>query len=241
MSGQNDVELGFEEKLREYSKSSGSFLPARAEAGLALGTMTAFAVCTTESEAATLITISGEPITPGTPNNVLLDFDINGLGNDIEFAASDLATYPFVKAGARNNIQVAGRQVGAYFYASRLESNATVGLGNNFLPAGPAIDKNLAISYPASAITGGDWFGGATGFIGIRIPNDGPEGDFNYGWIEVVVNADSISGEVIRYGIESEVDQPAIAGVGVPETNSLACLAIGAAGLLGWRQRRKTA
>jgi len=241
MNCHTDEKSGFEVRLQEYSKSSGSFLPARADAGLALGTVAAFAVCTTESEAVTLITLVGEPITPGTPNNVLLDFDINGLANDIEFAASDLASYPFVKAGARNGIEIAGRANGAYFYASRLATNATIDFGNNFLPADPAANKNLAISYPASALTAGDWFGGETGFIGIRIPNAGPEGDFNYGWIEVLVNPDSFSGEVIRYGIESEVDEPAIAGVGIPETSSLACLAMGAAGLLGWRQRRKSA
>jgi hypothetical protein len=126
--------------------------------------------------------------------------------------------------------------VGGYLYASRLQSSDGIGPGNNCLPAGNSV--YLAFSYPASALTGGDWFGGESGFVGFRVPNGG---DFNYGWIEVDLNADNVSGVVIRYGIEQELNTIASAGVGVPETNSLACLALGAAGLLGWRQRRKTA
>ena len=83
----------------------------------------------------------------------------------------------------------------------------------------------------------GDFAGGETGFIGIQVVTGT---DVNYGWIEVSVNADNSSGEIIRYAIETEVNT-AIAAGAIPEPNSLACLAVGAAGLLGWRKRRKEA
>ena len=57
--------------------------------------------------------------------------------------------------------------------------------------------------------------------------------------VQVTVNGDNTSGTVIRYGLETDVNTPAV--IGVPEANSLACLAMGAAGLVGWRQRRKSA
>ena len=100
---------------------------------------------------------------------------------------------------------------------------------------GPAVDKLMAFTYSGTA-AGGDWLGGNTGFIGFSVPEGG---DVRYGWVEVTVNADNTSGTVIRYGLETDVNTPAV--IGVPEANSLACLAMGAAGLVGWRQRRKSA
>lgn len=225
----------FEESLEQYSRSIRTG-PSRREVGVTLSSVAALAVCTTESEAVTLITPVGELITSGAPNNVLLDFEGTGIGVDFEFTADNDPAYPFVRAGGRGGIEIAGRSTVGYFYASRLASNADIGAGNLFV-GGSTVNKLLAFSYPASALTGGDWFGAETGFIGIRIPN---EADFNYGWIEVEINPDNVSGTVIRYGIEQDVNVPAQAGVGVPETNSLACLALGAAGLLGWRQRRQS-
>jgi len=61
---------------------------------------------------------------------------------------------------------------------------------------------------------------------------------FHWAWAELNVTSD-YDVEVVAFGYETEPDTPIQAGV--PEPNSLASLALGAAALLPARRRKRTA
>lgn len=101
--GEDRLIVQFKETLEAYTRSSkGGF--GKREVGTALTSVAALAVCTTEAEAATLIFPVGEEITPGVPNNVLVDHVQTGAGFDFEFGADDDPTYPFVRMAGRDGI-----------------------------------------------------------------------------------------------------------------------------------------
>ena len=122
-------------------------------------------------------------------------------------------------------------------YVTKLNAGDVVSSGLNFLsPDGGQLDSYLVFADSSAYPDAGEWLGGGLGYIGISI-EDG--GQTYYGWIEISVDADNAGATISRYAIETEAGVAATAGV--PEPSSLACLAVGAAGLLGWRQRKKIA
>lgn len=79
-----------------------------------------------------------------------------------------------------------------------------------------------------------DLFEGTRGFVGFRF--DIPGGSPHFGYLDVSVNTSDQTVTIFGGAYESET------GVGittVPETSGLGLLAIGAAGIVGWRRNRE--
>lgn len=237
MKSTNRAAQSFEDRLNSYSNSSKTAVRKSftlgSGAACCASTVAALIVGTTEAEAAVTITDVNAVLNPTTGNFDLFILDIAGFGisEDFEFQADNLAT-AFFRMGDRANSLVVGRVgVGGYNYPFLLNAGDAISAAQSFLPGNTLVDSYLAFNSGGGAV--GDWAGGATGFVGFQITTGA---DVHYGWIEVRVDADNAGGEIIRYGIEDAAGVATAAGV--PEPGSLALLAVGAAGLLGWRQRR---
>jgi hypothetical protein len=99
---------------------------------------------------------------------------------------------------------------------------------------------------------GGEWQVGDTGFLGLQIDING---QIDYGWAEVrlnsaspvsssstssaALNADVADGEFTLLGYALDTSGLPIQAGAIPEPSSLALLALGAAGVVALRRRRK--
>lgn len=126
-----------------------------------------------------------------------------------------------------------------YAYADKLGFGSTVGTNNAF--AG----NNAYLAYGVYAfLTGaGKDFVGSRGVVGIQFQIGGST---HYGWADIsgtvgatpgdANNATGPGGVLHAFGYN---DTPGAATTPVPEPSSMLLLAAGAAGLAGWRRRRK--
>jgi hypothetical protein len=83
-----------------------------------------------------------------------------------------------------------------------------------------------------------DWHPGDQGYLGIRFNNGA--GDYNYGWVDVTMNADE-SVTINRWALDDVAGTPAITPGAVPEPGTGALLALLAMGATGLRRRRQSA
>ena len=81
----------------------------------------------------------------------------------------------------------------------------------------------------------GPWPGAGPGFLAVRLDISG---NSHYGWARLSV--DDFSGTIglFDWAYESDPDTQILAGA-VPEPNALALMALGAAGIVGWRMSRR--
>jgi hypothetical protein len=252
MSLQQTSHQSFESCLDAYSGSATNAVKKSKNLGNATGffagAAAVLAMGSTEAEAATTVVDVNHVLNPASDTLASYTLNIAGFGHatsDFQFEAVldevSFGNRDWFRMGGTTMASVAGSEFSTAFnYVSRFSLGQLVSGALNFVDGDNTTDSYLASSghpnpiYPAN----GEWLGGGQGYVGFRIDADGVAGgDVHYGWIEVRVDADNGGGEIIRYGIETDANT----AVAIPEPNSLACLAIGAVGLLGWRQRRKDA
>lgn len=128
---------------------------------------------------------------------------------------------------------------GANGDVARLTLGGAIGGAGVF--AGPAGTlASAGFSYNGNFVRYGNWNVGLpnSGFIGFRF---GTEGNFNYGWAEVTINA-NYSITLRSFAYENTPNTGIIAGaIPEPATSAALLLGLGAGGLGVYRSRRKQA
>lgn len=89
----------------------------------------------------------------------------------------------------------------------------------------------------------GEWQDGDAKLIAFRVSPDGL--DYNYGWVRLRLNTVSVDASgtnvasltLVDWAYESDANTPIVAGA-IPESSSLALLALGAVGVCSVRRRR---
>jgi len=148
-------------------------------------------------------------------------------------------------SGASGTGGVRGGVFSSFFWlADRLQSSVNVGGGDAF--------SSFALLAKTDSSTGNFYPVGGNaqrGFIGLRFSFDGGV-NRHYGWADITVNPDfsitlhgfafeSCANESIHVGSTS--GGATCCAAPIPEPHSAALVALGAAGLLAYRRRRKTA
>jgi len=129
------------------------------------------------------------------------------------------------------------------FWADRLQSSSNVGPGNfGSFAVLAKTDSSTGNFYPFSGSA-------QRGFIGLRFSFDGGV-NRHYGWADITVNPD-FTVTLHGFAFENCANEPIHAGstsggatcssAPIPEPHSAALVALGAAGLLAYRRRRKGA
>ena len=234
----------FESRLASYSRSAEESVKSTltTSTGYFAGAAAVLALGTTEAEAVLTIVDVNQVLNPASGSSEQFSLDIAGFGVAADFifqAQLDEAAFnnrDWFRMGGTTETKVVGSSYSVSFnYVSRLSLGDTLNTALAFVDGDGTTNSYLASSQNSFFTPSGQWLGGNQGYVGFQL-TDG--GQTYLGWIEVRVDADNGGGEIIRYAIE---DDPTVTSltVGVPEPSSLACLAMGAAGLLRLRQRRK--
>lgn len=160
--------------------------------------------------------------------------------------SSDPATpYALQIAPATNSSVVKGGF--ASNAAAALNAGDTIGSGSNWGDAGSV--KVLAQFDKADGTGSNTWAGLSNRYVGGRVETAPSSGQFVYGWIQLSVPGNALSGgnptsvTVHDWAYETTVGQSILAGstTSVPGGGAMALLSLGASGLGRWRSRRKLA
>ena len=131
--------------------------------------------------------------------------------------------------------------------AAALNAGDTIGSGSQWGGGGSV--KVLAEFDKADGTGSNTWAGLSNRYIGGRVETAPSSGQYLYGWIQLSVPGNALSGgnptsvTVHDWAYETTVDQSILAGstTSVPGGGAMALLSLGASGLGHWRSRRKHA
>lgn len=187
-------------------------------------------------------------------------FDLNpaqavGFGQEISFGSINLSNGTFVTGGTVAPaftiegvgvplFEFVGTSIEAAF-SNAYYTDATNFSANASISSASSFSTNTLIG--ANASYGGDWFPGASGFLGLRINQGG--GNYNYGWAQFAFSSNpsgaaTISGFAFETDVNTAIlagDQGGPAAVPEPGTWAAAALLAGGATYLRWRRRRDEA
>jgi hypothetical protein len=155
-------------------------------------------------------------------------------GNDFRFSFySGVNIKAYATAAAGNGV---AQTIGPFAdYAQRFTTSQSVGPANSFGNYPKIASNSGGVNY-------GNFAPGDTGYIGLRFQIGA---DSYYGWANLTLNGD-YTVTLNTLGYEDVANAPSHVGPGGPagvpdKTNSLALLAIGAAGLVAFRSRQAKA
>lgn len=164
-------------------------------------------------------------------------FDLDNSGGGILASATDFADADFefsFKGGDSEKPQLTTRGGGSVSlnpatFVQRHAGYETIDdslFWSNLLDS-PDLENNGA----------GPWAGfDGRGYVGLRLERPGNQ--FNYGWARITYSDPNNSLTLHDFAIETTLDQAITTAI--PEPGSAALLALGAAGLVAYRQRRKS-
>ncbi len=201
----------------------------------------------------------GSSLAVSNADAAIVFFNLNpvqpvGFGQEISFGSINLSNGSFVLGGTvapaftiegvgvplfgfvGTSIEAAFSN-GFYSDATNFSANASVSSASSF-------SSNVLIG--ANALYGGDWFPGASGFLGLRINQGG--GNYNYGWAQFAFSSDPSGAATISgFAFETDVNTAILAGdvgpapIPEPGTWAAAALLLGGAAYARWRKRRDEA
>jgi hypothetical protein len=213
-----------------------------AAAGAAVGAMASAA------QASVTYTPANITVSSAGTNSVNVDVN-NDAADDFTLTASTSSGLQIQKANSPTVINGA--------YADQMTTDTPPVTGNAFAmnygdavplvtsPSAPVYDT-LANIITADGSTGYFTTGAGPKYIGVSLldaavsGNDDTQRTYGYIKFQTLSTGTTVSGQILGYGWESQVNTPISAGAGepVPEPASLGLLAMGAAGLLAKRPRR---
>ena len=134
-------------------------------------------------------------------------------------------------------VSVAGFSDTGSYYLSNVAAGAAISALTNWIPGSTFGSFAYGSGYLNSQVQSR-----GIGVLAVRWDNDGGgPNDLSYGWVRISVEGVAGNGlGIIDYGF-AEPGQALKVNQRVPEPGSLACLALGAVGLISWRRRRKAA
>jgi len=235
------------------STSSGSFasyhcsarsLAAKSALPLAAGAAAFLSASTLHAEVVSAQPTTDNVASSGTP--LFIDFDTlsvsssNFSGYDATLIASDDGDgniSSFVAYSVSASVVVGG-----YTFARKLDAGTLVNASLGF------DGSNLAYFSRFTGDHSPDWQGATTGYIGLKtLDISTADQASHYGWLKISINADASTITLLAFGYNKTPNAGLLTGqtsgeapTPVPEpATSAALLALGAAGLVAYRQRKQ--